>query len=760
MRRVKILFIYSILFFFVAIIYSSSPTLKTFINPIIPGDHPDPTLTKIGDNFYTSGSSFNPTPKIYHSTDLVHWEAIAQPVSASWSQYGDEPGGGIWGGHTVYYNNKYWHFFGRGGGSMYFVKAEQPEGPWSSPSKLNVPESVPGLGVDNSIFIDDDGIWYLLAKNGRENNYIIELGENGQPSGEVYDLTWLNPDAKGNPYGWAEGPVMWKYNGYYYYSFAQHLAGAQYVMRSDTLSEDESDWTIMNNGNDIFVGTKGDFNRPNHMSPTVMLDDSTSWVIAHAYYEGIGSNWMAQGRQGVLCQLRYDSNGKPEVDFPSNKAVDTPDLPSSGISWMVPKSDMFESDELHPEWSFLGYTPEDSYSLTEKKGWLTLHPPSRLGSNTVIKNDGEHNYTLITRVNFNPEKAYDEAGLWIINGPENLAAKIYSTQNSSDQDLLALSFDQTKYTVGNTIGSVVWMKLVRNSHEVSGYYSSDGDNWIQLGNPIDITAMDQEQTQFNDFTGNQQGLYTKGNSADFDLYIYRDAYSYIAAQYPANYFGVTPGDQYLSDINNGDWAMYAGVEFGKQKQPEVGLDYQRTPDSIRVLAFNTTSSGNIEVWMDSIETGNKIASGSIDGSEGDYDFYTFSVDSISGRHDVYFRFTGPVDRELFRVKSFKFTAKNIPTSIDNNQIDNDSPKKYSLAQNYPNPFNPTTKITYSIPEMSHISLIVYNPLGQKIKTLFEGVKPAGNYITFFNGSDLASGVYYYQLQSDKFIKTKKLVLLK
>jgi len=57
-----------------------SPSFQTYMNPVIPGDHPDATLTRIGKDFYTTGSSFNPTPVIYHSTDLVHWEAIAQPV--------------------------------------------------------------------------------------------------------------------------------------------------------------------------------------------------------------------------------------------------------------------------------------------------------------------------------------------------------------------------------------------------------------------------------------------------------------------------------------------------------------------------------------------------------------------------------------------------------------------------------------------------------------------------------------------------------
>jgi xylan 1,4-beta-xylosidase len=50
--------------------YGQSPSFKTYMNPVIPGDHPDPTLTRIGNDFYTTGSSFNPTPIIYHSTDL------------------------------------------------------------------------------------------------------------------------------------------------------------------------------------------------------------------------------------------------------------------------------------------------------------------------------------------------------------------------------------------------------------------------------------------------------------------------------------------------------------------------------------------------------------------------------------------------------------------------------------------------------------------------------------------------------------------
>ena len=64
-----------------------------------------------------------------------------------------------------------------------------------------------GLGYDNSIFIDDNNSWYLVVKNGKPNNGIVELGNDGQPTGVVYDLKWLNP-APSFPYSWAEGPVM------------------------------------------------------------------------------------------------------------------------------------------------------------------------------------------------------------------------------------------------------------------------------------------------------------------------------------------------------------------------------------------------------------------------------------------------------------------------------------------------------------------------------------------------------------------------
>lgn len=97
------------------------------------------------------------------------------------------------------------------------------------------------------------------------------------------------------------------------------------------------------------------------------------------------------------------------------------------------------------------------------------------------------------------------------------------------------------------------------------------------------------------------------------------------------------------------------------------------------------------------------------------------------------------------------SVKEIPGTI---------PTNFVLKQNYPNPFNPTTNIEYSVPKSGHISLKVFNMLGEEVATIFEGNQNAGNYLATFNASHLPSGVYMYRLQSDNVSITKKFVLIK
>ncbi len=108
-------------------------------------------------------------------------------------------------------------------------------------------------------------------------------------------------------------------------------------------------------------------------------------------------------------------------------------------------------------------------------------------------------------------------------------------------------------------------------------------------------------------------------------------------------------------------------------------------------------------------------------------------------------------------------------------MDNYLPSEYTLSQNYPNPFNPITTIKYSVADkdghlnlatvqpsyrLRNVELKVYDILGREVKILVNEPKQPGNYEIYFDGNGLASGIYYYQLISNDFIETKKMVLLK
>jgi len=90
------------------------------------------------------------------------------------------------------------------------------------------------------------------------------------------------------------------------------------------------------------------------------------------------------------------------------------------------------------------------------------------------------------------------------------------------------------------------------------------------------------------------------------------------------------------------------------------------------------------------------------------------------------------------------------------------PSLFALYQNYPNPFNPVTTMKYQIPEMSFITLIIYDVLGRKVTTLVNEKKPVGYYDIEFNAFSLPSGVYFYRLQvyapgrASSFVETKNL----
>jgi len=130
--------------------------------------------------------------------------------------------------------------------------------------------------------------------------------------------------------------------------------------------------------------------------------------------------------------------------------------------------------------------------------------------------------------------------------------------------------------------------------------------------------------------------------------------------------------------------------------------------------------------------------------------WNFDASSDNGKN------RGKFLADNLNTNTFRSTA--LPTGIDNPP--SVLPATIQLAQNYPNPFNPTTTIDFQLPRKEHVSIEIFNILGQRVTRLVDETLPAGSHSVVFDGSSLASGVYLYRLATDKSQISRKMVMIK
>jgi hypothetical protein len=117
------------------------------------------------------------------------------------------------------------------------------------------------------------------------------------------------------------------------------------------------------------------------------------------------------------------------------------------------------------------------------------------------------------------------------------------------------------------------------------------------------------------------------------------------------------------------------------------------------------------------------------------------------------------DAEYSRIYTWKETGTDPAVGI-REITGNVLPSKFELGQNYPNPFNPVTNIKFSVPKSGYVSLKVFDILGKEVASIYEGTAKTGNYVVTFDGNKLSSGVYFYRLEAENVVLTKKLILMK
>ncbi len=223
--------------------------------------------------------------------------------------------------------------------------------------------------------------------------------------------------------------------------------------------------------------------------------------------------------------------------------------------------------------------------------------------------------------------------------------------------------------------------------------------------------------------------------------------------------GIPPGFNYFYQMEaDKNGMMYGHDYFHLMRRTNTGWVSVPVPNQIPgtyYTAFTFDSSNTLFAALEeySYATGRSLGRGVYFTTNQGANWTFAGLDSLTVQQLLSYGNTTYVitDRGIYIVN------KNGATAVkEQNQI----PIQYELSQNYPNPFNPTTTITYQIPKEGFVKLKIYDILGNEVKTLVNGYKPAGRYKINFDASRFASGVYFYRLNINNYTSTKKLVLLK
>ncbi|MET9760893.1 glycoside hydrolase family 43 protein [Streptomyces sp. NPDC006372] len=339
-------------------------TDATVTNPVIPGFHPDPSVCRVGDDYYLVCSSFEYFPGIpvFHSRDLVHWTQLGNALDRP-SQLpldaGTPSSGGIYAPTLRHHDGRFWlivTLVTEGGGNMLFT-ATDPAGPWSDPVHL------PGVpGIDPDLAWDEDGTcWCTVAGVGqvRIDPYT------GETFGEPRRLWSGTPGAMA-----PEAPHLYRIGAYWYLLIAEggterghgvsiargHAPTGPFepCPANPVLSHRSSDRPIQNTGHaDLVQGPDGSW-----------------WMVLLGVRPGGGTpGWHVLGRETFLAPVEW-VDGWPVVGelSPVGAVPGWPLVPGP----VEADRDDFDLSELRPRWISVRDRAEEHCTTKERPGWLTL----------------------------------------------------------------------------------------------------------------------------------------------------------------------------------------------------------------------------------------------------------------------------------------------------------------------------------------------------------------------------------------------------
>lgn len=386
-----------------------------FDNPVIPGMASDPSVTRVGEDYYLVTSTFEyfPGVPVYHSRDLIHWRllshALARPSQLPLVRL--TRNGGIWVPTIREHAGTFYVVttLKTEAGGNFFVHAKDPAGPWSEPVRLEQG------GIDPSLFFDDDGKVYLTTGGGECPTRICQSEIDIKTGKRLSDIRGLWSGTGGSS---PEGPHLYKRGGFYYLVIAE--GGTEYG-HMVTVARGRSPWGPFesNPRNPILTHRnfkQSPFQAVGH-SDFVQAHDGSWWTVFHAIRP---ATRMAHhlGRETLLAPVTWSEDGWPVVNGTGTVTprMDVKTLPRHPRP-ADPARDDFGAARLAPAWSFVRNVDASRLSLTERPGWLRLKGSTVTLDDTevppvaVLRRQQHLEAEAATLLSFDPAREGEEAGL-------------------------------------------------------------------------------------------------------------------------------------------------------------------------------------------------------------------------------------------------------------------------------------------------------------------------------------------------------------
>lgn len=542
-------------------------------NPILKGFHPDPSIIRVGEDYYIATSTFEwwPGVRLHHSRDLKNWELIEYPLNRT-SQLdlrGVGPSQGIWAPCLTYDKGIFYlvytvvkaFYCNMYDTENYLVTATDIHGPWSEPIALN------NFGFDPSLFHDDNGRKYMVSMvtdHRVPKKYAGRLvlqeydAENGKMVGPVKDIYAADKI-------FLEGPHIFKRNGWYYLFSADTGTGeghGQTIQRSRSVwgpyEMYKADFMKREQENEAFSILTSRHN-PEHLlqkSGHCDLVDTPDgeWYMVHLCGRAgrernpkdvvrfPGARRYPLGRETAIQKVKWTEDDWLVLDYGDNEQGNEPLVEVEGPSYLggidsiygtQKERENFDEPVLDRDFQSLRIPMDEHYiSLTERKGWLRMYGRSGLASrfsqSLIAKRWTDFSFSASTKMLFEPNVFKQMAGLIFMYDTENYLYLHVTYDEDIGKCISILRAENKVYSY--PVGYIpvekdreVILKGIVKEEILQFYYGYSENEMWKLGEEFPVGFLSDEACNEGWFTGSMVGICCQdltgfGKYADFDWF--------------------------------------------------------------------------------------------------------------------------------------------------------------------------------------------------------------------------------------------------